>query len=226
MMALLWKDYRLNRLVLLIGVLLLVGPFVIAVAANCYTLWRYHTISAWPDSLVHSGIMSLAFSLLTVGLLGGNAVAGERTDRSTEFLAYLPPTRRALIASKAILALSGLLMIWLVDLLVIYGVAPLTGELLPHLLKNRAESVGALLCTGVFLFGGSWLASCLLRSCAIAIGIGVIGPVALILVLELLRSVFGYRDLEVGWWYGAFGLILGLGLFSAGTCYYLKRIDP
>lgn len=224
--ALLWKDYRLNRLVLFIGVLLLVGPFVLAVGSNYYHQWRTGAICAWPDMLVHSGIMSLAFSLITIGLLGGNAVAGERTDRSTEFLAYLPPTRRRLIASKALLALSALLMIWLVNLLVMYAVAPLTGELLPHVLQNRSESVCALVCTGVFLFGGSWLASCMLRSCAIALGIGVVGPVALILVLELLQNVFGYPDLEVGWWYALLSLILGLACFLAGICYYLRRLDP
>ena len=96
MTALLWKDYRLNRLVLFIGVLLLVGPILIAVGSNYYSRWRTGSICAWPDLLVHTEITSLAFSLLTIGLLGGNAVAGERMDRSTEFLAYLPPTRRAL----------------------------------------------------------------------------------------------------------------------------------
>ena len=226
MRALLWKDYRLNRMVLFIGVLLLVAPFAMAVGGNVYSLWRHGTYSAWPDTLVHSGTMSLAFSLITIGLLGGNAVAGERSDRSTEFLAYLPPTRRKLIASKALLALSAVLVIWLVNLLMIYAVAPLTGELLPHVLQNRSEAVGALVYTGVFLFGGSWLASCVLRSCALALGIGVVGPVALILVLELLRSVFGYPELEVGWWYATLSLVVGAGCFLSGTCYYLRRIDP
>jgi len=226
MTALLWKDYRLNRLVLFIGVLLLVAPFALAVGSNCYSWWRHGAFGAWPDVLVHSGIMSLAFSLLTTGLLGGNAVAGERMDRSTEFLAYLPPTRRALVTSKALLALSALLVIWLLNLLVIYWVAPLTGELLPHVLQSRAESVVTLLCLGVFLFGGSWLASCLLRSCAIATGVGVVGPVALGITLVVLREVVGYADLDVGRWYCTLNLILGSACFVAGVGYYLRRLEP
>ena len=39
MKALLWKDCRLNRFVLILGTVLLVGPYVAGVAIRCYMTW-------------------------------------------------------------------------------------------------------------------------------------------------------------------------------------------
>ena len=42
-------------------------------------------------------------------------------------MAYLPPTRRVVLVSKAVVALAPGLVIWAVNLLVIYVLAPQAG---------------------------------------------------------------------------------------------------
>ena len=88
MKMLLWKDYRLNRILLIAGVLLLLGPYLICV------LWAgtSHEVPAgafrdpgfWAGFLLMCCIPSLLGSQLTVALLAANAVACERADRSAE----------------------------------------------------------------------------------------------------------------------------------------------
>ena len=60
-----------------------------------------------------SSVYSLVLSQLTFALIGGNAISGERVDRSAEFLYSLPITRRKLLASKLLLALAIAAVIWL-----------------------------------------------------------------------------------------------------------------
>ena len=45
-------------------------------------------------------------SQLSIALIGGNAISGERVDRSAEFLYSLPIARRKLLASKLLFALA------------------------------------------------------------------------------------------------------------------------
>src|SRR3990172_6074308 len=77
MKSLLWKDYRINRLLLIFGFVVSVGPWVIAIARNLLVEWRGGEAwwapgwvpGFWEDV---SGI-SLGLSLFTFALLGGNA---------------------------------------------------------------------------------------------------------------------------------------------------------
>ena len=62
-----------------------------------------------------SSIYSLIISQLAIALIGGNAIAGERADRSAEFLCSLPITRKRILASKLLISLAIILVIWLTD---------------------------------------------------------------------------------------------------------------
>jgi ABC-type transport system involved in multi-copper enzyme maturation permease subunit len=226
MKALLWKDCRVNRLVLVIGLMALVGPPLVGMAMNLYSLWRYEMLARpWPMLFVIVGVTSLALSLLTVALLGGNAIACERMDRSAEFLAYLPPTRLAIIISKAILAIGTALFIWACNLALVYGVAPLSGTLTDDVIRLRADAVPDLTFMAVFLFGVAWLASSFLDSPAIATGIGIAGPIAVFFVVSLLHYHFHFQ-IEAHFWYRVLCVTLGVLGFAIGTGYFLRRVEP
>ena len=197
MIALLWKDVRVNRLILILGAVLLVGPIAAWAFVNVYGHWRYDAfMKPWPELLIHGGLISLSLSLLTVTLLAGNAVAGERADRSAEFLAYLPPTRAAVITSKIMLALGTSLILCLASLAALYIIAPALGEVPPDALLARADAAVSLSAAAVALFGGAWLASCCLSSPTIATGLGV-GLVCYVFVmLAIVKEGLGYKDLD------------------------------
>ena len=70
---LLWREYRRNRLILATSGVLVLLSCVFA-----------FILELDPDDLVApDGFFVLVFSVLTLALLAGNAIAGERADRSS-----------------------------------------------------------------------------------------------------------------------------------------------
>ncbi len=233
MKALLWKDCYVNKFVLSVGSVLLFLPYVVFLILAAY--------SRWPGSAVHVNMIwdyqiltifsyvSLSLSLLTIAMLGGNAMAAERADRSAEFLAYLPPSRRRLLVSKIILAAGASLLIWIVNMVTLLVLAPrLPGA--PPLVDGAlwqvpGETTLALGAVSVLLFGVAWFSSSFLASPAIATFCGLLAPDVLGGVLLIVRS-FCYRPFPLLSWFSPLSLTLGILGFVAGTVCYLRRFEP
>jgi len=227
MSALLWKDLRVNRLVLIIGAVLLLGPLLVGAGIRLYCLRRYGVLSEpWCDFWAETGVFSLGLSMLSLALLGGNAIACERADRSAEFLACLPPSRRLVIASKAIVVIGIGLLIWGIGLGVTYGAAALAGDVQEAVARIRGEALPAIAHTAVLLVGAGWLVSSCLSSPAIASGIGIASPILLFALLSVLKYYYGYEDLDMRFWYGTLAVGLGVTGFAAGVVHYLRRVEP
>jgi len=231
MKALLWKDWCVNQFVLIVGTVLLFLPYLIFLILVIYSLrqgsavhvnmiWEYGTMKIF-------GNISLTLSLLTIAMLGGNAMAAERADRSAEFLLYLPPSRRSLITSKIILAVGASLVIWIVNLLILLVVAPrLPGA--PPLVDGalwQAPGDGMLFLgvTAVLFFGVAWLASSFMASPAIATSCGLLAPAV---VGGILGSIHYLHRFPFPKWYNSLGLTVGILGFIAGTVVYLRRFAP
>jgi hypothetical protein len=228
MTALLWKDYRLNRGVLLLGIALLLGPYVVVCAMAVYGRWpSLPSAGEWSELLPAASFFSLVLSQLTLAVLAGNSIASERADRSAEFLACLPPSRMQILASKFLLALLAAGAIWAVNLAVTELVVPALGappdnswgELVPR----------SMLAAGtVMVFGASWLGSAVLHSPASATVLGI--AVALVggpLLAQATCALFasGARDAL-----NSCGIIVGLGVgslcFLSGSASFLRRVEP
>jgi ABC-type transport system involved in multi-copper enzyme maturation permease subunit len=190
--ALLWKDFRVNLFVLLFGLVMLCAPFLAGFVSNAYRQARGENVLWWySDAWVIQSIASLGLSLLTFAMLGGNAVAAERVDRSAEFLAHLPPSRRRVILSKIILALAASAVIWAINLGLIYGLAahldgwPTMKESLST--GSLQDTFPGLASVAIIVFGVAWLGSVCLTSPAIATGLGIFAPVAVAGVLATIE---------------------------------------
>ena len=107
-----WREYRLNRLILITGVFLLLLPYLVALIALLWPKAPALTAPHVTKLFVGAAFYSLALSQVAVALLGGNAIAGERADRSAEFIAYLPLPRKRLLGAKLSLALCVVTFIW------------------------------------------------------------------------------------------------------------------
>ena len=94
---LLWREYRRNRLLLGMGAVLLSFPI-------CSSSFGTRGLRDEPPITGKSSRWrqraAYFFRRLTCALLGGNAIAGERSDRSAEFMAYLPVSRLRRLISK------------------------------------------------------------------------------------------------------------------------------
>ncbi len=226
MKELLWKDYRVNRVVLIVGLVLMLGPPVVGVAGNLIIKARYQTTINWFEVIVQTGTVAMLCSLITMALLGGNAFAGERADRSAEFMAYLPPTRERKLASKVTLALVTAIVILNVILLISYALAPAVGEPTVHTVRMRNEIMSTFLPVAALMFAASWCASSFLSSPTYAVGIGFVTPWLLFLILVLIAHCVGIEDFGFGFWFARTAILLALLAFFGGCGIYLKRIEP
>ena len=100
---LLWREYRLNRLILAFGAVLILAPYLIAVIYSGLSIVLGDSIDGnFETAAVWSFVITWALMLV---LLPSNAIAGERADRSAEFISYLPLLRGRMLASKLLLSL-------------------------------------------------------------------------------------------------------------------------
>ena len=224
---LVWKEYRLNRVVLVVGATLLVVPHAIALVLA----WRevgpsIGGASHLSANLLFSGFYSVVLSQLTLALLGGHVIACERADRSAEFLAYLPLSRARILASKITLALVTAALIWGPNLLILRFVAELPEENL-EAGPTVCGVLGYIALTGFVLFSVGWLFSSMLESPTFSICAGLITPFLVLMGIQSLAWLFALHPGEItGPWYRNTSLVLACACLVAGTWYYLRRVEP
>ena len=231
---LLWREYRLSRVILIAGLVLLLLPYVVVLIALC-----------WPQEASGDGgrdvmgaffvaaIYSLGLCQLTAAFFGGNAIAGERADRSAEFMAYLPVSRPRRLAAKLTLAAAATAVLWAVNLLVLLGVllVPLLAmrEVDADLQRVILTVLGYSAITGLTFFGAGWLVSSLQSSPALAVCAGLISPA--VIAMSLHGVAWATTDppafdrfMQIG--YAIICPIVAVVCFSIGTWYYLRRVEP
>jgi ABC-type Na+ efflux pump permease subunit len=228
---LLWKDYRHNRAVVIAGLFLLSFPYLIVL---CTFFTKEPVWVSWDERLIAAGVYGLIISQLTVALLGGNAIAGERVDRSAEFLASLPITRRKILASKLLLCLIVVAAIWLISLLPLYPAcwarwARWTPEELPGIALRDLGVLANIALTGLVCFGVAWWLSALLASPTFSVFGGLAAPALFMLTTVFVGYLFNASstvESHIELWYRLFCLSFGPVCFVAGTWYYLRRVEP
>ncbi len=232
MKALLWKDCHVNRAVLQATAGGFVLPYFISTFFNLLSLWRYGNCTPWSSLLAFSGLWSLGISFGTITFLAGNAIAGERADRSAEFFAYLPVRRRDALLSRIVVALAPALLVWLINLAIVFSMLWFGEQHSPAdfrafaRLRDQALAIFALIT--VLAFGVAWLCTALLRSPAIAASLGLLAPGVLFVVLEAMKEIACARHAEFDseLWYAWLAPVLACLAFAAGCAYYLRRVEP
>ncbi len=224
---LIWKDYRVNRLIFITTLVLLVAPHALV----AISIWRGAGGPTSPaDAFMASSVYALGLLQLAFALLGGNSIAGERIDRSAEFLAYLPVSRGRILTSKLLVALAAVPLVWLPNLVifaVIYAARP-AGPTPP--VEYILCVLGSIAITGLTFFCVAWLFSCMLRSPTFSVCAGLITPFLVVTgicwVVYLLKLPNPGSPLIVLWWYGGLCLVISAASFLSGTLYYLRRVEP
>ncbi len=225
MNALLWKDYRANRIVLVFGLTLLLLPYAAFLVLSIRHGLQRAQVAA---ELSPVALMSLGASLITIAALAGNAIAGERQDRSAEFLAYLPPTRRRIIASKAAVALSAALIIWLFNLAVVWVLVPWVRPADNPELGGAGDvsiALPVVAALAVVMFGAAWLGSAMLGTPTISTALGFCAPALVAGALQALQYYAAWY-FDFSWWFRTVCITLGGVCFVVGVAYYLRRIEP
>lgn len=246
---LLWKDYRANRMILGLAIFLLVVPHLFVLVGVLATPRNSPADEYIPNlatGLIVSTVWSLGLLQVAAAFLGGNALAGERMERTAEFLAYLPVTRRQILTSKLVVVLGVLAVIWLPNLLIL-GLAS-RGVTFGHTAAADAFVPLRLMpFIGSAMFGIAWLASATSRNPSLAVCLGLLAPAAVGLTLWGLAALcvwLGYAetlasavkslgpDLEhiapllAEASYDGLCLAVAIVCFAVGTRKYLRRVEP
>ena len=205
---LLWREYRRNRWILAMGAVTLLLPSLLVF------------LSDERDSVRRLAyfVAYCTFTPGTVALLAAHTMAGERADRSAEFIAYLPLGRWRILASKLFPPLIAIVVISTVYLL---G--------LPSGLAHFID-LFSLVITLLLIFGVCWLVSSFQSSTVIAFVSGAAAPV-LIVVYMLVSSNLGPSFHEMtpkdivafSLWYAAICLPVAVVCFGIGTWNFLRQ---
>src|SRR3954470_9088286 len=111
---------------MLLGVVGMAGVYVVGLVVEVGYAWpALMAAESWAGAICSYGHLALSGVPYVAAVLGGNAIACERSDRSAHFLAYLPPTKTQILASKFLVAAGTLAVLCGANCLAIYAIAPL-----------------------------------------------------------------------------------------------------
>jgi ABC-type transport system involved in multi-copper enzyme maturation permease subunit len=233
---LLWKDYRHNRLIVFTALTLLLAPYLIALVTMCvasciqsitHDVELLHWLPRWYEAIAVAAIYSLSISQLSMALIGGNAISGERVDRSSQFLYSLPITRRRLLISKLLLALIVAAVVWLASLavfLLLLAVAP-ASKLPENAYTQALTSAAYIATTGLTFFCVAWCLSSFVAHPAFDVCGAVIIPLAVFSGFAIVSDVLTHSRM-VGECYLIASFVLSAVCFAVGAWHYLRRIEP
>jgi len=225
MKGLIWKDFRLNRPLLAIGAVLLIGLYGIGIVMEFHSTWpKLPPSKAWAEMLVSYSTISLYLSFIMTGLLGGYAIACERADRTAHFLAFLPPNKAQILASKLVVVATATAIWWSWILFTVFVLAPHLGGESSDFTGTYSGRGFAAMC--VLTFGVGWLASANLETTIVPIILANGAPVILGLLMVFAGDLLAVPRFEMAKWSTPVGLTVGIVAFLVGTFHYLRRLEP
>lgn len=228
--ALIRKDVRICRLPIAAGVVLLLAPFALAGMIVCnMPLWTEATpATAWATLLGAGYYFSIMCSQPTLAMISGNIIAAERSDRSAEFLAYLPPSRRQILSSKVVVLAAAAIIVWGFNLAVALIAEWLAGDTqAARAMTADLAPLGHLAAIGVVGVGAGWSASAVSSSTGPAVALAFAAPLVVLGGLSAIQYITGWPSvLTFAEIYFPCCGVIGVVLFLTGTVYFLRRIEP
>ena len=238
---LVWREWRRSRTILLValGVIVALLLMVFSQPQDMPPEWAagsgYQTVVNVVIAVV--GIAAWIMSFLgafLLPLIAADSLAGERADRSAEFIAPIPVTRSARLVAKVALLAAVAIVCW----------APILGVLSLVRTDDRIDgdygrSLGLLGMVATFTLLATalaWLLAAWIESHVIAAAGAIAIPFAIPMVLfgvPTIARLQPFRDQSTffGLWFTAGGipqpltLLVAAALFAAGSARYLRRLE-
>lgn len=223
------KDIRHQSRFILAAAIFLILPHIIALIALITNQMGEFPQDNWIDYFQAASIVDVILCVVLIPFFSGNAIAGERADRSAEFLAYLPIERKTTILSKAVVAMGISIVFFGVCSLVFYAFFQLLVVYHPgaHIRAPQGAWISIILGSCVFMFGIAWLVSTFAQSATFAAAAGVIIPLAVGIMLMLIYPTETNEHRNMTWLaYVIISFVIGPLCFIAGVIYYSKRVEP
>ncbi len=220
--ALLWKDLRVQRVALLAALCVIVAPYGYVAYNHLGNGAAALSAAGLLAHLDYAGQITLMASLLIVAMLAGAAFASERSDRSHEFLAALPPTRLMILGSKAVVVLAATGALWLLNPYVFVRITQVFTVELGASGVSENGVLGTASAMALSVLGAGWFGSILVSNPASSLLIGLLSPFLSLLfaygICDPTRNEDGFHFTFV-----CACLVLGVSSLVGGTICYLRR---
>ncbi len=227
--TLLWKEYRNNTHLIIVGLTVLFLPVFIVMSFVYGGSTDRPFLDVIAMGLILGAIGGLILSQFLLLCLGGHLIGGERSTRSFEFLFNQPVSRIKMIMAKLVFALLWTAIAWgLVGLMVLIGIQIAHPESGIGNDEIAGEIFAEIAAAGAMLFGASWLASNKVDSSVLAIAIGAITAGAFFLFLQFISTRIDSR-LTIGgydWTRIVAFSLLSVIATSFGVWIFVRRKTP
>lgn len=238
-LTLIRRDFRLLRNYWRSAVIATIGCYVVNAIM---IVWLTHYQAAEMKTLAVRSLLVLqagstvgnGVAVLFAALLAGSVFTLERADRSAEFLACLPPTRRDNLISKLVVVFATTMVMFLIHTLANVAVATMlpyvrsTTQLIP---ANGQVSVMGMLSILAFtssIIGGSLAVSAWMKSNGVLILCGLLTPILVLSFVSACNYFLGIKAegtaLQIRMTTAA--AVFGCVLTYCGCYWYLTRNEP
>lgn len=215
--ALLWKDVRLTVPVYLFAVCVISTSFL-GVFGLAYAMAPGHF--PWAEAILTAVHFSQWLLLPVCAVLGGNAFACEREDRSCEFLMALAVAPRHVLFSKSIITVLTFECLWIACAAVFCAALPFAAIGFDATLPGAA-SMSTIAAASLLVLGLSWFWSSLMNKPVAAAGTGLLTTGLLYMVLYGVASAVTGQNVSIADLAPAAAL-LGFAASIAGGVVFLR----
>jgi len=230
---LVWREWRRSRTILFVALGIIVALLLLVFSLPQPPETAGGKISV-VDRMAVVGFfatwIAVHVSVFLLPMIAANSLAGERADRSAEFIAPLPVSRSVRLVAKVVLLAAVAIALWAPVLLV----APLLGNSQLVKADDYRSGLGLLGMVAAFTLLATalaWLLAGWVESPVIA-AVGAIAiPVAVPWVMFSLQVPFLAPASFFSLWFDSQGipqsltLLVAAAFFAAGSALYVRRLE-
>ena len=169
-------------------------------------------------------------SVFLLPMIAANSLAGERTDRSAEFIAALPVSRAVRLMAKVVLLAAVAIALW-APMLVVASLLRGSQLVKADDYLSGLELLGRIATFAILTTALAWLLAGWIESPVIAAVMAIAIPVAVPWAMFSLHAPFLAPASFFGLWIDSEGIpqpltfLVAAAFFTAGSALYLRRLE-
>ena len=184
----------------------------------------------WACAAMSSWWIAVHVSVFLLPMIAANSLAGERADRSAEFIAPLPVSRAVRLMAKVVLLAAVAIALW-APMLVVASLLRGSQLVKADDYLSGLELLGRIATFAILTTALAWLLAGWIESPVIAAVMAIAIPVAVPWAMFSLHAPFLAPASFFGLWIDSEGIpqpltfLVAAAFFTAGSALYLRRLE-
>ncbi|MEN9664235.1 MAG: hypothetical protein RLZZ326_598 [Planctomycetota bacterium] len=230
---LVWREWRRSRTILFVALGIIVALLLLVFSLPQRPETAGGKISV-VDRIAVVGYfatwIAVHFSVFLLPMIAANSLAGERADRSAEFIAPLPVSRAVRLMAKVVLLAAVAIALW-APMLVVASLLRSSQLVKADDYRSGLELLGMVATFTLLATALAWLLAARIESPVIAAVMAIAIPVAVPWAMFCLQAPFLAPASFFGLWIDSEGipqpltLLVAAAFFAAGSALYVRRLE-